>query len=191
MRRPNVGSFVKAVPLGVSREINMNIRSILGMIVPAAAVGLSTMLMGSTPSRAEHLTMATKSPNEVRIRGYARFDMNCAAKEAPEVYLDVPPMSGFVCVRTSSVTVRKLYGGAAGCLGRTMSGIELMYLPRRTFTGIDTIRYTVKFPTATVTVEADINVQSDQETTKSGAIPARPENFKAPGPIPMCVPLVS
>jgi hypothetical protein len=143
----------------------MTVRSILGIMACIAAVGLSAVLVGSTPSRAEHLTIATKNPNEVRVRGYARFDMNCVAEEAPEIYLDVPPQSGFVCVRTSRVTVRKLYGGKAECLGRSISGIEVIYLPQRTFTGIDTIRYTVKFA-AKVTVEADISVQSDQETPK-------------------------
>jgi hypothetical protein len=168
----------------------MTLRSTVVVATAATAVSLSAVLMASTPARAEHLTMTTKSPNEVKIRGYARFDSNCAANEAPEIYLDVPPQNGFVCVRASRVTVRRIYAGTAGCVGRSMSGLDVIYLPRRTFSGVEAIRYTVKFPTVTVTIDADIKVQSDQAGTEGGRIPAF-ESLQTQGPVPVCVPLVS
>lgn len=168
----------------------MTLRSIVMVATAATAVSLSTVLIASTPARAEHLTMTTKSPNEVKIRGYARFDNNCAAKETPEIYLDVPPQNGFVCVRASRVTVRTIYAGTAECVGRSISGVDLIYLPRRTFSGVDAIRYTVKFAAVTVTVEADIRVQSDQASPEGGRIPAF-ESSQTQGAVPVCVPLVS
>ena len=46
-------------------------------------------------------------------------------------------------------------------MGQKVLGIELVYLPRSKFTGVDRIRYTVKFKDVTHAVDAEIGVTSD------------------------------
>jgi hypothetical protein len=178
----------------VEPDINMIIKSILAATVAAAttAVGLCMVLAGSTLAHAEHLTRATKSYNEVTIGGFARWNSNCEPLESPQVYLDVPPKNGVVCARTSKGTAGKVREGKAGqCAGRPMRGINLVYLPRSGFTGIDVVRYTVKFTAISQTLDVDISVQSDQAATGNVGTSPSSEAPQTQGPVPVCVPLVS
>jgi hypothetical protein len=73
-----------------------------------------------------------------------------------------------------------------------MRGINLVYLPRPGFTGVDVIRYTVKFTVISQTIDVDITVQSDQATIGNVRVPPSSEDdLQTQGPIPVCVPLVS
>jgi hypothetical protein len=174
--------------------MNMIIQSIHTVPVAAAAmvVGLGTVLMGSTLAHAEHLTRVTKSYNEVTIGGFARWNNSCDPLESPQIYLDVPPKNGVVCMRTSKGTVGTVREGKAGhCAGRPMRGINLIYLPQSRFTGVDAVRYTVKFTAISQTIDVDISVQSDQATTGNVAVPPSSEAPQTQGPVPVCVPLVS
>jgi hypothetical protein len=141
---------------------------------------------------ADHLTRVTKSGNEVKIRGYVRWNQNCDALENRQIYLVVPPENGVVCIRTSIVTVQRIYEGEhTYCVGQRMRGVDVIYVPRPGFTGIDVIRYTVKFNAVRLTVDADISVKSDQVTTETGEVPPISEPPQTQGPIPVCAPLVS
>ncbi len=178
----------------VEPEMNMIIKSILAATVAAATtvVGLCMVLMGSTLAHAEHLTRVTKSYNEVTIGGFARWNNSCDPIESPQVYLDVPPKNGVVCARTSNGTAGTVREGKAGhCAGRPMRGVNLIYLPRSGFTGVDVVRYTVKFTAISQTIDVDISVQSDQATTGNVGVPPSLEAPQTQGPIPVCVPLVS
>ena len=158
-----------------------------GLSIVFFVVSLCMVLMESTLAHAEHLTTVTKSHNEVTIRGYARWNKNCDAIEPPQIYLDVPPRNGFVCARTSRVTVRTVCeGNAEYCVGRSMPGIDLIYLPRSRFTVVDVVRYTVKFKAVSLSVDADINVPSDQAATESGGVSPSSEPPQTQGPIPVC-----
>jgi hypothetical protein len=175
--------------------MNMIIKSILAGTVAAATpvVGLCIALMGSTFAHAEHLIRVTKSYNEVTVGGYARWNNSCDPIESPQIYLDVPPKNGVVCARTSKGTAGTVREGNAGhCSGRPMRGINLVYLPRPGFTGVDVIRYTVKFTVISQTIDVDITVQSDQATIGNVRVPPSSEDdLQTQGPIPVCVPLVS
>jgi hypothetical protein len=70
-------------------------------------------------------------------------------------------------------------------------GIELVYLPQSKFTGVDRIRYTVKFKDATHAVDAEIGVTSDKVTTEGGEIAPSAEVPQSQGPVPEFPPLVS
>ena len=178
----------------VEPDINMTIKCILGATAAATAVGLGTVLAGSTLAHAEHLARVTKSYNEVIIGGFARWNNNCDPLESPQVYLEVAPKHGIVCARTSKGTAGKVREGKAGqCAGRPMRGINLVYLPRSGFTGVDVVRYTVKFTTTSQTIDVDINVQSDLATTGNVGVPPSSEAPQAQTqePVPVCVPLVS
>jgi hypothetical protein len=175
--------------------MKMIIKSILGarVAVTKTIVGLSMVMMGSTLAAAEHLTKATKSYNEVTIGGYARWNNNCDPIESPQIYLDVPPKNGVVCARTSTGTAGTVREGKAGhCAGRPMRGIKLIYLSRSGFTGVDVVKYTVKFAVISQTIDVDISVQSDQATTGIVRVPPSSEDVpQTQGPVPVCVPLVS
>jgi hypothetical protein len=173
--------------------MNMTIKSVTTSVVAAATVvGLCMVLLEPTLAHAEHLTRVTKSHNEVIIRGYARWNSNCDAIEPPQISVDVPPQSGIVCARPSKGTVRTVREGKADhCVGRKIVGIELVYLPRPKFTGVDTIRYTVKFKDVTHTVDAKISVKSDKVTTENSVIAPSVEGAQSQGPVPECAPLVS
>jgi hypothetical protein len=176
-------------------EMNMIIKSILtAMLAPAIGVaGVCIALTGSTPALAEHLTKVTKSYNEVLIGGYARWNNNCDPIESPQLYLEVPPKNGLVCARTSKGTAGLVREGKAEhCAGRPMRGVNLIYLPRPGFTGVDVVRYTVKFTVISQTIDVDISVRSDRAAIESVGVSASSEDDpQTPGPIPVCVPLVS
>jgi hypothetical protein len=182
-------------PPTVKPEMNMLIKCYLTARVAFATTvaGLWIVFMGSTLAHAEHLTRATKSYNEVTIGGYARWNKSCDPIESPQIYLDIPPKNGVVCARTSTGTAGTVREGKAGhCAGRPMRGINLIYLPRSGFTGVDVVRYTVKFTVISQTIDVDISVQSDQTTTGNVGVPASSEDDpQTQGPIPVCVPLVS
>jgi hypothetical protein len=177
----------------VKPGMNMIIKSILtATVAPATTVvGLCMVLLGSTLAHAEHVTRVTKRYSEVTIGGYARWNNNCDPIDFPQIYLDVPPKNGVVCARTSKGTAGLVREGkAAHCAGRPMRGINLIYLPRSGFTGVDVIRYTVKFTVISQTIDVDISVQSDQaDTGNVGVLSA--DDPQIQGPIPVCVPLVS
>jgi hypothetical protein len=174
----------------VKPEMNMTIKSILAATRPLAAMvaGLCMVLMAPTHASAEHLTRATKGHSEATIGGYARWNNNCDPIESPEIFLDVPPANGFLCVRTSTGTVRVVREGKAGhCAGRPIRGINLIYIPRSGFSGVDVIRYTVKFNVVKQTFDVDIGVQSNE----AGNGAASSEAPQTQGPVPTCAPLVS
>ena len=126
------------------------------------------------------------------IGGWARWNNDCEPKESPEIFLDVPPTNGIVCARTSIVTVRTVREGkAVHCVGRSMSGINLVYLPRSGFFGVDVVRYTVKFSVVKQAFDVDIRVASDQIPKGNGTVPLSSEEPQTPGPVPVCAALVS
>src|SRR5262245_65242385 len=135
----------------------------------ATVLALGRGLIGSAPARADHLTRATKHQSEVTIRGYARWNNNCEAEEPPQIHLDAAPQNGFVCVRPNNGIVQIVREGKANhCVGRRIPGVSLVYLPRGRFTGVDAIKYTVKFQTVNVTVDADITVGSERTIPDTG-----------------------
>jgi hypothetical protein len=174
-------------------KMNKTIKSVTGPVVAATTlVGVCALLLEPTLAQAEQLTMVTKPYKEVIIRGYARWNSNCDAIQPPQISLDVPPQNGFVCARPTKGTVRIVREGKAGhCVGQKVLGIELVYLPRSKFTGVDRIRYTVKFKDVTHAVDAEIGITSDKVTTESGAIAPSAEAPQSQGPVPECAPLVS
>jgi hypothetical protein len=188
-------TFIDALAPTVKPEMNMLVKMLSYRQVAAATTvgGLCIVLVGSTLVHAEHLTRTTKSYNEVKIGGYARWNTSCDPIESPQIYLDVPPKNGVVCARTSTGTAGTVREGNAGhCAGRPMRGINVIYLPRSGFTGVDVVRYTVKFTVISQTIDVDISVRSDQATTGNVGVPATSaDDPQTQGPIPVCVPLVS
>ena len=76
------------------------------------------------------------------------------------------------------------------CIGTRVRGIWVIYIPFGSFTGIDSMQFTVKMrPPLARTYEAKISVEAGEETA-GGARSAPLEPQKA-GPVPTCSALVS
>jgi hypothetical protein len=187
-------TFIEVMAQKVKPEMNMTIKSILATTVRAATtvVGFCMVLTASAHAQAEHFTRTIKNHTEVAIGGYVRWNNDCEPKESPEVILDVAPTNGIVCARTSIVTVRTVREGkAVHCVGRSIRGINVIYLPRSGFTGVDVIRYTVKFNVVKQAFDVDIRVASDHTITGNDGVPPSSEAPQTPGPVPLCAALVS
>jgi hypothetical protein len=127
-------------------------------------------------------------------RGYfAGISDTCENKKLPEIDLNIPPAGGTVCMRPGMTRLHNVWsGGAQHCIGKMMFGAVVIYIPFRSFTGVDTMQYTVRAgvqPSQSKTYEVEITVEAGQATA-SGASSAAPEPQKA-GPMPACPALVS
>jgi hypothetical protein len=117
----------------------------------------------------------------------------CETRKLPEIDLNVPPAGGTVCMRPGVGHLQNVWGGnVQHCIGKKMFGALVIYRPFGSFTGLDTMQYTVRGgeePWRTRTYEVEITVEAG-EATAPGASSAPPESQK-PGPMPECPPLVS
>jgi hypothetical protein len=140
------------------------------------------------------LSKIGKADHELVIRGYVRTDANCAGVEPPAIDLDVPPVHGIVCLRrTDDVLIE--HASNTRCLGRKISGVKVVYLPRRGYAGSDSLRYIIRFPRITITHTANVTIVPDAPASSDavpGDISAPTDNVpQSPGPIPACTALVS
>ena len=137
-----------------------------------------------------------KGHKEVVVQGHVSFHDDCAFRALPEIHLDEAPKGGTVCMRQATVRVEFTWQTKhQHCLGRRISGVQVIYAPYANFAGNDAVRYVVKrvdlvtgAVEATRTFEVDIRVESSQvpsDTTRSS-----PEPQQA-GPMPECPALVS
>jgi hypothetical protein len=117
----------------------------------------------------------------------------CENKKLPEINLNIPPAGGTVCMRPGMGTLHKVWSGKVQhCIGKKMFGALVIYRPFGSFTGLDTMQYTVGAgvePWQSRTYEVEITVEAG-EATPPAASSAPPEPQKA-GPMPECPPLVS
>ena len=116
---------------------------------------------------------------------------NCESGAPPEIDLNIPPKGGASCVRSGMVLVRNIWTGRnQHCIGTRVRGVWVIYIPFGSFTGLDSMQFTVKMgPPWTRTYEAKISVEAG-EAKAAGASSAPSEPQKA-GPMPVCPALVS
>ena len=150
-----------------------------------------SFLQGEGTVHAEPLTASTKSGSEVKLRGYARWNNDCEPIDAPEIYVEVAPKNGTICARVSRGTIRIVREGKAKCAGRSIRGIDVVYLPRPNFSGADITRYTVLFNKVRLTIDADIRVVTNPSSSEQERMDLPSEVTQNEGPIPVCAALVS
>jgi hypothetical protein len=164
--------------------------------IPALVTALEVLLCSPAPAQDRHLTKTTKADHDVAILGYGQANQSCEAIEPPSIYLDKPPGQGSVCFRASTIKLREaIVGNLMHCIGRTIRGVTVVYLPRSGYTGPDDVRYTVIFPSARHSVYVDVTVVPDS-LSSPGTLPAdigtdAVESSQLSGPMPACMALVS
>ena len=143
-----------------------------------------------SPARAgeEQLAKAGAANHPLLIREHAAWNMDCQAVPYPAVRLEQPPRYGTVCARAADITIRTMYAGTeAQCIGRTVQGLRLIYVPRPGFTGSDRLQYSVQYPSARRSVSVTVNVGAGRGMMlPTGTVGAGPEAGQAPGPVPPC-----
>jgi hypothetical protein len=164
-------------------------------VVAYGLVALATCLLPCTNAYAQkQLSKAVTAGFYIVIEGYARTDSNCQAIDPPQFVIDQPPEHGTVCVRRGDVLVRSIVeNNLTHCLGRKVSGVHVVYLPRRDHRGADHVRYTVRFPTVRHSLDVTLDVLPERPALSLPADISAPagETRQPAGPMPACTALVS
>ena len=139
------------------------------------------------------LTKTAKAHKELRVQGHANFNGNICESRGPlpEIELNIPPKSGTVCMRPGMVRVQNIWAGPPNqhCIGTKVSGVFVIYISFGSFTGLDTMQYTVKgVQSATRTYEVEIRVEASEATAVTSSAPSEPQRA---GPMLACPALVA
>ena len=156
----------------------------------AIAFGLAIfgLVAAASAQDIQKLKRTAKSPKELAVQGHVSIDDTCEARDLPEIDLDIPPKGGTVCMRPGMVRLATPWSGRTlHCIGKRISGVFVIYLPFGSFTGLDTMRFTVGREARTY--EFEIKVEAGQAPA-AGTSSALAEPQKA-GPVPQCPALVS
>ena len=156
------------------------------------ALGLAVFSLAAATSAADYqLKKTAKAHKELVVRGYFDLkDSTCESGERPvQIDLNIPPKGGIVCMRSGMVRVENIWSGKhQNCIGKRISGVLVIYIPFRRFTGLDTMLYTVRIQ-RTRTYEVEISVEAgDAKAAGASFAPSEPQQE---GPMPVCPALVS
>ena len=157
---------------------------------------LAAFSLVASASAAEifNLNKTAKIGRELTVSGYFRdLRENCETKELPEIDLTIPPKGGTVCLRLVMTPVKNIWNGKnQHCIGKSVQGVWVIYLPSGNFRGLERLQFTAKVgqaPSLTRTYEANITVgPSEQTAVDASSTPLEPQEA---GPVPMCPALVS
>ena len=156
------------------------------------ALALAFFSLAAAASAADiHKLKRTAVANKERMVGnyFTTISDTCETRKLPEIDLNVPPAGGTVCMRPGMGLLHNVWSGRIQyCIGKKMFGALVFYRPFGSFTGLDTMRYTVGGVQGR-TYEVEITVEAGEATTPA-ASSAPPEPQKT-GPMPACPPLVS
>jgi len=151
--------------------------------------------LAASASAAEIYKLKTKTAKAGKELAVAWFfkelRVNCESGALPEIDLNIPPKGGVVCIRSGMRDVRNIWSGQnQHCIGTRVRGVFVIYIPFGSFTGLDSMQFTVKVGQPwTRTYDAKISVEAGEATTV-GANSAPSEPQKA-GPMSTCPALVS
>ena len=158
------------------------------------ALGLTVFGLAAAASAEDiqKLKRTTKAHKELKVSGHASFGVNtCGSRQLPKIDLNIPPKGGTVCTRQGVARLETTWlGKNQHCIGKTVSGVFVIYVSFAGFIGLDTMQYTVRGEQSrTRTYETEIRVEAG-EATAAGASSAPSQPQKA-GPMPACPALVS
>jgi len=100
---------------------------------------------------------STRAGHEVLIRGFAEFDSTCRLKRVQTIAIAVAPVGGSVETRPGDVVIGPNWVGAGDCQGKTLRGVNVVYVPAPGFTGTDRFALDVGY-SAGHTVRAEVEV---------------------------------
>jgi hypothetical protein len=164
-------------------------RAMRGASVGLALVGLAAA--ATHAAEVQKIKKVAKGHKEVVVQGHASIkDDTCEFRGLVEIYLDEAPKGGTVCLRQGKVRLTRQWSGKTHCLGKRISGVNVIYVPYASFTGNDAVRYTVTGAKtrARRTYEAEIRVETGHAPSETTSSPSEPQKA---GPMPVCPALVS
>src|SRR5437868_417539 len=108
----------------------------------ALASALISLAASTSAAELYHLNKTAKVNNELPVAYFFKIlTDNCESGEPPEIDLNVPPIGGTVCRRSGMVTARNIWSGRKQhCIGTSVRGVRVIYVPFRSFTGPDSMQ---------------------------------------------------
>ena len=129
---------------------------------------LSLAVSTSSGAEIHKLNKTAQAHKELAVAWYFKgLKDNCETTDFPEIDLDIPPKGGTVCMRSGMKPVSHIWNGNGRtdhCIGTRVRGIWVIYIPFGSFTGLDSMQFTVKMrPPLARTYEAK-QARKQQET---------------------------
>jgi len=155
---------------------------------------LSLAVSTSSGAEIHKLNKTAQAHKELAVAWYFKgLKVNCETTDFPEIDLNSPPKGGTVCMRSGMKPVSHIWNGNGRtdhCIGTRVRGNWVIYIPFGSFTGLDSMQFTVKMrPPLARTYEAKISVEAGEET--AGDARSAPLEPQKAGPVPTCPALVS
>ena len=118
-------------------------------IFPAAVLA-AAWAIGAVPAgyAAEPLIVVkreTDAGKELLVRGFAEFDASCSLVRVQTVSVVTPPRHGSVETRPGPVAIGPNWVGGGNCVGTTLQGVNVYYIPAPGFSGIDAFSLDVRY----------------------------------------------
>ena len=124
----------------------------IAVVVLVVAAGLGVAAAQAPPLVVKR---STRAGHEVLVRGFAEFDASCKLKRVQTITVAVPPTGGSVETRPGDVVIGPNWVGAGDCQGKTLRGVNVVYVPALGFTGADRFALDVGY-SAGQTVRAEV-----------------------------------
>jgi len=165
-------------------------RTLSGVLVVSLAV-LAMATAVAAPLFTEYVSEEAIAGTPAAIGHHARWDDACEALEAPRITIERAPAHGNVCINRGEVNL-VISRSRAGlrCIGKSVSGVHVVYSPLSGFTGTDTIRYGLDVPEGHVSLEVSIVIQPGRASASPIATSTASE-IQPSGPMPECPSLAS
>lgn len=114
--------------------------AILAMACAASAVGAA---YAAEPPIA--LKRETDAGKEVLVRGFAEFDASCSLIRVQTIKVVTSPQHGSVETRPGPVAIGPNWVGGGNCVGTTLQGVNVFYVPAPGFSGSDAFALDVRY----------------------------------------------
>jgi len=165
-------------------------RTLSGVFIVSLSVVAMATAVGA-PLFTEYVSEEAIAGAPSEIGHHARWDDACEALEAPRITIERAPTHGNVCINRGDVNL-VISRSRAGlrCIGKSISGVHVIYSPRSDFTGTDTIRYGLDVPEGHVSLEVSIVIQPGRSSASPIAA-STVTDVQPSGPMPECPSLAS
>ena len=105
------------------------------VLAAACAVGATGAACAAEPAIV--VKRETDAGKEVLVRGFAEFDASCSLVRVQTVSVVTPPQHGNVETRPGPVVIGPNWVGGGNCVGTTLQGVNVFYVPAPGFSGRD------------------------------------------------------
>jgi hypothetical protein len=105
------------------------------VLAVSCAVGATSAAYAAEPAIV--VKRETDAGKEVLVRGFAEFDASCSLVRVQTVTVVVPPHGGRVESRPGPVVIGPNWVGGGNCVGTTLQGVNVFYVPAPGFSGSD------------------------------------------------------